>query len=57
MICNKCHVHVEDGTTVCPVCGAAIEAEAVLEQEVPVTEVEDVTIIPSENSGEVENNF
>ncbi len=56
MICNKCHVHVEDGTTVCPVCGAEIEAEAVQEQEVPVTEVEDVTIIPSEIAEEVEHN-
>lgn len=57
MICNKCHVHVEDGTTVCPVCGAEIEAEAVQEQEVPMTEVEEITIIPGENAEEVEHNF
>lgn len=57
MICSKCHVHVEDGATVCPVCGAEIEAETVQEQSVPATEVEDVTIIPSENEGEMERNY
>lgn len=38
MICNKCHVHVDEGTTVCPVCGAAIEPESVVEQEASVQE-------------------
>lgn len=32
MICKKCHVHAEDGTAVCPVCGAEIEPDAVLEE-------------------------
>lgn len=65
MICNKCHVHVEDGTTVCPVCGAAMEADPVEkletaspeEQATPDTIVEDITIIPSENPQEVECSF
>ncbi len=35
MICNKCHAQVEEGTTVCPVCGAAIEEE-ILGQEASV---------------------
>lgn len=34
MICKKCHVHVDEDTTVCPVCGAQIDPEAVL-KEVP----------------------
>ncbi len=55
MICNKCHVQVEEGTTVCPVCGAAIEAEAVVEQEVSTPEaVVDET--ETEASVEVEEN-
>ena len=32
MICKKCHVHVEDGTAVCPICGAEIKPETVLEE-------------------------
>ena len=39
MICNKCHVHVEEGTTVCPVCGAAIEPEVAAEQDAETVEV------------------
>ncbi len=57
MICKKCHVHVEDGATVCPVCGAAIEPEEMCEQEAAAATVEDVTIIPSEDAAEVQNQF
>ena len=40
MVCKKCHVQVEEGTTVCPVCGEKIEPEAVLEEQLPIeTEV------------------
>ena len=42
MICNKCHVHVEEGTTVCPVCGAAIEPEEVAAEQ--ITEETEVAI-------------
>lgn len=56
MICNKCHVHVEDGTTVCPVCGAAIEPEVTdLEvQEATSVEVEETPETVAEELQEVE---
>ena len=57
MICNKCHVHVEEGTTVCPVCGAEINAEQTIHQETPTVIVEDVTITPCEHTAEVDNPF
>lgn len=38
MICKKCHVHVEDGETFCPVCGAQLGQEEVPDQVLPVEE-------------------
>ncbi len=59
MICNKCHVQVEDGVAVCPVCGAAIEPEEMKEQEAitqePVLfEVEETIDTDAENLQTVE---
>ena len=58
MICNKCHVHVEDGTTVCPFCGAAIEPETTeQEQREPVSyEVEETADTVAEETSKVEEN-
>lgn len=47
MICKKCHVHVEEGTAVCPACGEKIEPEAVLEEKLSA-EIEIAEEIPFE---------
>ena len=57
MICNKCHVHVDDDARFCPMCGAPMTEEPAEQQETPVVEVEDITIHPSENEAPVEDSF
>lgn len=52
MICKKCHVHVEEGETVCPVCGAAMEEE-LLEQETASCEEEEAIAASGEETVEV----
>lgn len=57
MICKKCHAHVEEGETVCPACGAAMEEETCVETqeaascekvtETPAEILEEVTEIPA----------
>ncbi len=56
MICNKCHVQVEEGTTVCPVCGAPIEPEVVVEQEVAAVEAEAANVFSVEEIADPEEN-
>lgn len=57
MICNKCHALVEEGETLCPVCGAAIEPETVVEIEVSGQETApNEMTVETEVSAEVEEN-
>lgn len=55
MICKKCHGHLEEDVSVCPVCGEAVEAEETPAQEaecqeMPQVIMEDVTIVPGEQA-------
>ena len=34
MVCKKCHVHMEEDASVCPVCGAAVEPEEAATEQI-----------------------